>query len=336
MPTLSELGTGARVAGPLLVLEIAPRTLGSHPATVLTLGDASARLPSAPFWSDARQRVAGLRPGDVVEVVGRIGAYRGRRQLEVETIRRVASDLVDLRSLLPTVGPVEPYWCALDQWRGDIRSPGLARVVALFYDDPAFRGRFEILPASLSSHHAALGGLLRHTYEVAAIGRTLAELAGADRDLVVAGALLHDLGKLESYLWEGRFDLTEAGALLGHVVLGARMLDRRVRQTAEGSCSARELDILLHLILSHHGKVEFGAAVPPATLEAEILHYADDASAKSASMVEALADPGNFAGAEGLSVRGIRQLDGRRVYRSGAEWKDNSAALKAERPPSRG
>lgn len=337
-PCLATLAPGARIRTRLLVIEIDRRELGAREAIVLTLGNASGRLPSAPFWEEAQTRVAGLVPGDVVEVAARVGTYRGRRQLAVEAIRCVPHDLVDWRALLPALDNLDRCWAALDRWRGEIRSASLARIVGLFYDDPGFRRCFEQCPASPGGHHAALGGLLRHTFEVASIGRAIARVAGADPDLVLAGALLHDIGKVEAYAWRGPFELTAAGALLGHVALGARMLDRRVRESTSPVCEPPELDLLLHLVLSHHGKLEFGAAIPPMTLEAEVVHYADDASAKSASMAEALADAANFPGSGRLSSR-VWQLDRRRVYRRGGEFGQRTAArspLKAERPPSRG
>lgn len=323
-PCLSTLAPGARVRTHLLVVEVERRLLGVRPATLLTLANASGRLPSAPLWDEARHRVAELAAGSVVEVSGRIGTFRGRRQLDIESIRTASRGLVDARTLLPTLADAHSCWTALDRWRAGIRSAGLGRVTALFYDDPVFRQLYQECPASPSGHHAALGGLLRHTFEVASIGRAIATVAGADRDLVLAGALLHDIGKLDAYTWSGPFEVSPAGALLGHVALGARMLDRKIREAPAPPCSPREHDLLLHLVLSHHGRLEFGAAVEPMTLEAEILHYADDASAKSASMAEALRDPANFNGSARLSVR-IWQLERRRVYRGEGEFSAEDA-----------
>ena len=184
-----------------------------------------------------------------------------------------------------------------------MHAPRLAQTLDLFFADPEFRDRFESCPASTAGHHAELGGLLRHTWEVAAIARAIARTCHADRALVTAGALLHDIGKLEAYRWDGAFETTEAGALLGHVTLGMLMLDRRLRRAVAAPCGPGEERLLQHLIASHHGRQEFGAAVAPMTLEAEILHHADNASAKTASMARALADADNFEGDALLTSR---------------------------------
>ena len=131
--------------------------------------------------------------------------------------------------------------------------------------------------------------------------------------------LLHDIGKLDAYRWDSVFDYTDAGHLLGHVVLGSLMLDRRLKEEAVPPCTAEERALLHHLVLSHHGKLEFGSPVPPMTLEAEVLHWADNASAKTASMAEALKEAEAFG--EGLvSQRRFWQLDYRRAYRGSSNW----------------
>ena len=106
-------------------------------------------------------------------------------------------------------------------------------------------------------------GFCKHTLEVAGIAKTIAKIAKADGDLVLAGVLLHDIGKLESYRWDGWFQYTDRGHLYGHVVLGSLMLERRVRAAEPMPCTDDELDLLQHLVLSHHGQLEFGAPVQP-------------------------------------------------------------------------
>jgi len=325
-PDLKQLAPGDRVQDPLLVLEVEQRETARGGFTTLTLGNCHGQLPTAPFWAEDQPRIAGIARGDVAQVIGEVGHYNGRRQLKVSSIRVLPRGTIDWSQLLPSIGDVAPYWERLDRWRGEVQRPRLRRTLDLFYADEDFRRRYQECPASTAGHHAELGGLLRHTCEVAAIGRAIAKVCRADPELVLAGALLHDIGKLESYRWEGAFEFTECGALLGHVTLGILMLDRRVGEEEPAPCTDRELTILHHLIASHHGKLEFGASVPPMTLEAEVLHFADNASAKTASMAAALGDSENFAGSALVSARPIWQLDRRRAYRGGSDWGADGAA----------
>jgi 3'-5' exoribonuclease len=320
-PDLKRARPGDRLQDPLLIMEVQQKNFGADKeCTVLTLGNASGSIDSAPFWGAEQQQLAGIERGHVAQIIGEVGQYRGKRQLTVTSIRVLPRDSVDRRQLLPSVGEIDSYWKKLDEWRHGIAGQKLRRTLDLFFEDPDFRARFEECPASVSGHHAALGGLLKHVCEVAHIARAIGKTCRADRDLLLAGALLHDIGKLESYTWDGVFAYTDRGRLLGHVVLGSLMLDRRIAAEATAPCSAEGLTILHHLILSHHGQLEFGAAVQPMTLEAEVLHYADNASAKATSMSDAIADPDNFTGAEPMSSRGIWQLDRRRAYRGSADW----------------
>jgi 3'-5' exoribonuclease len=319
-PDLKQLAVGSRVQDALLVVDVEQRDSARGPFTILTLGNCHGQLSTAPFWPEDQPRIAGIERGVVAQVIGEVGQYGGKRQLKVSSIRVLPRGAVDWRLLLPSVGDVAPYWETLDRWRGEIRGPRLRRTIDLFYGDADFRRRYEECPASTAGHHAELGGLLKHTCEVAVIGRAIAKVCRADQDLVLAGVLLHDIGKLDAYRWQGAFEVTEDGALLGHVTLGMLMLDRRVGEEDPAPCSDQELTILQHLIASHHGRQEFGAAVPPMTLEAEVLHFADNASAKTASMADALADPDNFMGEGLVSAKSLWQLDRRRAYRGSSDW----------------
>jgi 3'-5' exoribonuclease len=318
-PDLTRLSPGDRVQDPFLVLEVETR-VGDHPHTVLILGNSTGSIPTAPFWEEDQTRIAGIARRVVVQVIGEVAVYREKRQLNVSSIRVLPAGTIEPARLLPSIGDVRRYWGYLDRLRGEIRGPRLRAVLDLFYEDPDFRRRYEECPASTSGHHAALGGLLQHTAEVAAIALAIARTAGADQDMVVAGVLLHDIGKLEAYRWDGAFEATDLNALFGHVVLGALMLDRTVRSRPTMPCTEPELALLLHLILSHHGRQEFGAPVPPLTLEAEVLHYADNANAKTASMAQAIADGSNFAADALVSSQRLWQVDRRRVYRGNSDW----------------
>lgn len=316
---IPSLPIGHRVQDQFLILDVDCRTsTEGSPFTVLTLGNGSGTIDTEPFWLDRQPMVAGVHRGHVAQVIGEVETYRDRRQLKVSSFQVIPKETVDVRALLPSVGAVERYWETLDGWRAEISKPRLRRAVDLFYEDPDFRRDYEQCPASIKGHHARLGGLLQHTTEVAAIARTIARASGADTQLVMAGVLLHDIGKLESYRWDGLFDYTPVGRLVGHVVLGTLMLDRRLNETPSSPCTDVERSILLHLVLSHHGRLEFGSPVLPLTLEAEVLHWADNASAKTASVAQVLADPASFP--EGPVSNRQWMLDGRRLVNLESDW----------------
>jgi 3'-5' exoribonuclease len=315
--SLPDLAVGAHVEETFLVWEVEQRTQADgSPFVILTLANSSGRVKTAPFWSSDLHKVEGVAKGAVVSVVGELGTYKTDRQLKVASLRPVTRAMVDWGRLLPSVGDVAPWWKKVDEWRAEMADGPWRRAVALFYDDPDFRARYERCPASLGNHHAELGGLLKHTVEVGVIARQIAKTCGAAPDIVLAGVLLHDAGKLEAYRWDGLFEMTEAGSLLGHVVLGSLMLDRRLDEPDEPVVTDGERLVLQHLILSHHGELEFGSPVRPMTLEAEVLHFADDASASTANFAAALKEGANFAEGDAVS-KPIWSLDRRRVYRGG-------------------
>jgi len=319
---LPALTAGDRVEHPFRVLSIEKKD-GEHPRWVVSLGNASGDIDSGPIWE--RDGVAamlqGVAKGDVVQVIGTIGEYRGKRQLTVTSLRPLPPGQIDRRQLVPsiTAAATEKYWEKLDAWRRDITAPRLKAVLALCFDDDDFRARFGECPAAPKGHHARLGGLLQHVSEVVYIGRHMALAMRADVDLVVAGALLHDIGKLEAYDWSDSFEHTLVGTLHGHITLGVRMLERRIAASGTQPCTPEELDLLEHYILSHHGTLEYGAAVRPATLEAELIHFADDTSAKGASFLEALGDASLFDGDGPVSSRRIWTLD-RKIFRGAYDF----------------
>jgi 3'-5' exoribonuclease len=318
---LSRISVGDDIHHPLLVLDVQQKG-GDHPRTVLVLGNRTGRIESAPFWAGRDEAIRDIGKGMLVQVVGTVSEFRGSLQLDATSIRVLPKGSVDLSELVPSIGPVDKYWKYLDETRAAITAPRLRAVLDLFFGDDAFRIRFEQCPgAPGNGHHAQLGGLLQHTCEVVLIARQIARVARADEELVSAGAMLHDIGKLESYTWEeGVFDTTLHGRLAGHVAIGATMLATALAAQPEPVCTPEEAMILEHFILSHHGKLEFGAAVKPMTLEAEILHFADDASAKTAAINEAYASSELFPNDSRISSRRVWQLDNRWLLRSEVDF----------------
>ena len=325
---LQELGVGARVQHPLLVFDRAEKTTGAgDPFVVLTLGNATGKLDTAPIWSDKLTWADGASAGQVVQAIGHISLYgkngTSKRQLQLTApVRPLPLDPSRVEEFLPKIaGDCTRLWDWIDEKRARMESAKLRRVLALFFDDDDFRLRFERTPGSTAGHHAKLGGLLLHTFEVAHFARTAAKTTrSANADLVLAGALLHDIGKVESYeIGPGGFTYTPCGLIVGHIVLGVLMLERRLAALGQKVCSDAQLLDLQHMILSHHGKPEYGSPVEPATVEAEILHWADEASAKANDMSEALEDPDGFLDGGEVSSKRIWRV-GRRVWRRPHGW----------------
>jgi 3'-5' exoribonuclease len=298
MLDLSHLELGARIQHELLVLDRTDKeTRDGKPFARLTLGNASGRVETAPIWTEQLSWAAGAVKGAVVQAIGTIGEYAGKRQLSLTApLRVLPRDSAHIEAFLPHITrKTEELWNWVDQQRVALTSAKLRVALDLFFADDAFRQDFERAPGSTTGHHAQVGGLLLHSIEVANIAQGIARTMRANVELVTVAALLHDIGKVESYsVSAAGFGHTTSGHLLGHVVLGTLMLDRRLRMLPAGTFSEAEELELQHFLQSHHGSLEFGAAVPPMTLEAEILHWADQASAKSADVTDTLANDEHF------------------------------------------
>ena len=319
---LATLAVGARVQHELMVRAREDKvTKNGDPYAVLQLGNASGQI-SANVWKEQLPYLEGVKSGSVVQVIGTVKTYQGRRQLEISApLRVVAASAVNIDEFLPRIGvEVAKLWETVDKWRRDMKSQQLRTAVDLFFADDAFRAKFERAPGAPRGHHALIGGLLLHVVEVGTIARASAKTMKGDADLVTAGALLHDIGKVETYsIGAGGFDYTQGGYLLQHIVLGSLMLDRRLRTLPEGTLSESQELELHHFIQSHHGIQEHGAAVRPMTLEAELLHWADQSSANGNNFNDAIEDPELFPGDEEFSVRKAWRLD-RKVWRRQHVW----------------
>lgn len=256
------------------------------PYLALELADRSGRIGGVMFRpsSDAIE----LPAGTVVRVRGSVTAYRGVLRLSVAGMRLVT--LYDPADLMPT--GTRDQTELLVELRALVRSiadPALGTLVRAVFGDAAFMERFKSCPASQSYHHAYLGGLLEHTVGVATLCRALCDLyPHADADLLLAGALLHDVGKVDELAYTTVIDYTDQGRMIGHVVLG----ERRVRTAIErlGDVIPSEVATRLsHVLLAHHGELEWGSPKRPCTLEALMLHHADNLDAKTAGFIAAAA-----------------------------------------------
>jgi len=250
----------------------------------------------AGIYFDAPPQVTdSLVVGGGVEITGRVGEYKDQLQINLERITPVT--LESLNDYLPVASrPQAEMLAELDALLVDVQNPHLFRLLSTLLDDMELRQSFIQAPASKVNHHACVGGLLEHTLSVTRLVITACGLYPAmDRDLAITVALLHDIGKVRSYD-PLTFNFTEEGALWSHLYIGAALVEQAV-----GRCPGFPAELRLrvvHAILAHHGKLEHGSPVLPMTLEAIVLHYADNLDGDARGAIDHLqrddANAGSF------------------------------------------
>lgn len=219
--------------------------------------------------------------GEVVHLQGAVQSYREKLQLKVDGVAPVAKDGVDLADFLPaTIHDRTDMAAELQVIVGSVANPQLKKLLNRFFKKGEIWERFQAAPAAKGIHHAYIGGLLEHSLSMARVADMLAgHYEGVDRSLLLAGALLHDLGKIEELAMEnGLIDYTARGRLKGHLVIGSEMVGKAAAEIAD--FPEELLERLQHLVLSHHGRQEFGSPTVPMTVEAFLLNYIDELDSK--------------------------------------------------------
>jgi len=253
----------------------------------LKLSDRTGEI-EARIWEGVEERGRLFQKGDLVAIKAEAVSYQGRLQLNILELRPCSEAEVDMEDFIPPARrPPEEMLEELQGLARRIEDPFLRRLVFSFLRDDSFLEDFLRVPASKRLHHARHGGLIEHTLSVARlVERLRGHYPGVDWDLLLAGAILHDVGKVRELKHGMQFEYTSHGRLLGHVVMGVEMVAERIA-SIEGFPEERAM-LLKHLILSHHGRYEWGAPRRPKTVEAELLHHLDDLDAKVEGILDAL------------------------------------------------
>ena len=295
-PKLRSLKEGDAFSGHLLALEAAFRVSAKGGEYLeLKLGDASGDLKG--FLWDLRAiegDMEAVKTDAFLFVKGAAQAYNGRLQLRLDKVRAAADqEVADPGLFFPvSARPVPEMLAELDRWIGSVKDPWINRLLsAMFIEYEALRAAFARAPAAKSMHHAYLGGLLEHTLSILGLAdRACAHYGALNRDLVLAGVLLHDVGKTAELSYARGFGYTDEGNLLGHIAMEAQWI-HRAADRIEGFPQELRLQ-LLHIVLSHHGKLEFGSPVLPKTPEALLVHCLDDLDGKLEAMFRAIGEAG--------------------------------------------
>ena len=235
---------------------------------------------SAKLWDYSERTTPAFEADDVVQVEGHVESYRGAPQLRIRKITLCPPEEVNLYDYLPRTqrDPEEMYAGLLERVRR--MSEGPLRVLLLsILEDAALAEKYKLAPAAMSYHHAFLGGLLEHVVSLIALADRLVDhYPWLRRDLIVASLVLHDLGKIEELNFRRAFRYSTRGQLLGHITLGLELVQAKIRQIPNFPPELK--DQLEHIILSHHGKLEFGSPKEPMFAEALVVSFLDEMDSK--------------------------------------------------------
>lgn len=243
------------------------------------IADRTGKLPGR-MWDATQELFETFQPDDFVRVKGRVETYQNRLQVIANVIEPKQASDVNLADFLPTTTKdVEAMFGRLVEIAKTVEHPGLRKLLGSFLKDPVVAEKLQRAPAAITYHHAFFGGLLEHTLGVAEMALAAAEqYPDLDRDVLVTGVILHDIGKIEEFAYDRAFSYTDSGELLGHLYIGARMIEERGASIPE--LSPQMTETLAHLVLSHHGAYEYQSPKLPMTAEALAVHHLDNLDAK--------------------------------------------------------
>jgi 3'-5' exoribonuclease len=296
----------------LVSFSLRDRKGASDKYLAMTLADKSGQF-DARMWEDFADVLEHCSEGSYVKVNGQISKYNGKYQITVSKMRAAAENEIETADFIPTTKyDVAEMAAELRGYVAAFKNAHLRRLVLAFLDDPEIGPAFTAAPAAKRLHHAWIGGLLEHVVHLVRICLAAAPFyPEVDPDLLVTGAILHDIGKVRELSWRSSFDYTLEGQLIGHISIAQGMLQEKIAQmSAEGEKFPADLRVLVeHMILSHHGKLEFGSPKLPMTPEAMLLSALDDLEAKFQALRNEFAAAKSEGRAPGAVTDWVRSME---------------------------
>jgi 3'-5' exoribonuclease len=264
----------------LVLLKQQRTTKTNKPYLNLILGDKTGQLEGR-IWDPADPRIAkDFDRGDIIKARGCVSRFDDRLQMKIDQIRKAAPAEADKSDLLPaTTYDVDDLWRQLNAFVDSFADPNLKLLLTTLLSDPAIAQAYREAPAARQLHHAWLGGLLEHVVSLLKLAdRVLPNYPILHRDLLLTGVILHDIGKVRELSWDIGFEYTIEGTLLGHIQMGVELVEKTIDSLP--AFPPRLKTLVIHMILSHHGKLEFGSPKLPMIPEAIVLNFVDDLDAK--------------------------------------------------------
>ncbi len=277
---IEDLKTGDQVKQIFLLRSKTLRTSRNNSLYMqLELADRTGVVPGR-MWDANQELFETFQPDDFVLVSGRVDTYQNKLQVIVNSIEPRPESEADLADFIATTNKdIDEMFARIVEIAKTVKQPGFRKLLGSFLKDEEIAAKLRRCPAAVSYHHAFIGGLLEHTLGVSELALTVADrYPDLDRDLLITGVILHDIGKIEEFEYERNFAYTDSGGLLGHLYVGARMIEERSADIAE--MTPDKVMSLTHLILSHHGRYEYQSPKLPMTAEAIVVHFLDNLDAK--------------------------------------------------------
>jgi len=275
----------------------------------LVLSDRTGSIKGV-VWDNVQKIASQSETGAVVAVRGHVGQYRDNLQVVVKEMTTVPLDETDPSDfMLSTERDVHQMFERVVALSESLDAWYLKALFKTFWADESFKAQFKRAPAAKKMHHAYIGGLLEHTLSMAVLADKIAgHYNGIDRDLLVSGALLHDIGKIREFSYDMGIDYSDEGRLVNHIAIGLQMIEEKIRTIT--SFPEEPALLLKHMVISHHGSRELGSPEPPKTIEAVMLNCIDEMD----SRVQAVRE---FMGKEdsGETWTSFHRLLGRHFYR---------------------
>ena len=275
----------------------------------LVLSDRTGSIKGV-VWDNVEKIASQTETGAVVAVRGHVGQYRNNLQVVVKEMTMVPPGETDPSDfMLSTERDVHQMFERLVALSESLEAWYLKALFRAFWEDDAFTAQLKRAPAAKKMHHAYIGGLLEHTLSMAVLADKISgQYNGIDRDLLVSGALLHDIGKTREFSYDMGIDYSDEGRLVNHIVIGLQMIEEKIGTVA--SFPEEPALLLKHMVISHHGSRDLGSPEPPKTIEAVMLNCIDEMD----SRVQAIRE---FMGKEdpGESWTSFHRLLGRHFYR---------------------
>ena len=253
-----------------------------EPYLSLVLADRSGEI-DCKMWDNVAEVVETFESDDFIKVKGLMQLYNNRPQFTIHKLRKVADSEVDFSDFFPaSLQDPEAMWNELRAMVAGLGNDHIRRLLDAFLDDPDIAARYKFAPAAKSIHHAFRSGLLEHVLSLARLAKLAGGHYNVDFNLLLAGVVLHDIGKIYELSYDRAFGYSPEGQLLGHIAIAIRMIADKIRAFPEFPVELRNL--IEHMVLSHHGQLEFGSPKLPVFPEALLLHYLDDMDSKMECM----------------------------------------------------